>query len=236
MSLSCDLCALANICLPSNLTEQEVALLEQHLLTSVKIKKGEALYPAGKLFSGLYAVKSGSFKSIVSNSEGDVQIVGFHMPGELIGFDGYESSHTSSVIALESSMYCKISTKHLDYLNDNIKGVSKHINVMVANDIKAHHSALFMMARKTAEERVVCFLKNISDRNTRRGFSNCDFSLSMPRGDIANFLGMAPETISRLLAQLQDEKIVEINRREVHICNYEELSRRSCGHNKQYNA
>lgn len=232
MSLSCDHCALSDICLPSSLSKQEIELLEQHLVTSIKIKKGEELYSAGSIFSGLYAVKSGSFKSIVSSVEGDIQIVGFHMPGELIGFDGYASSHSSSVVALESSMYCKVSTKHLDYLTDNIKGVSKHINVMVANDIQAQHSALFMMARKTAEQRVICFLKNISDRNTKRGFSNSEFSLSMPRGDIANFLGMAPETISRLLAQLQDEKIVEINHREVHICNHEELSRRSCGQSK----
>ena len=52
-------------------------------------------------------------------------------------------------------------------------------------------------------------------------------------GDIANFLGMAPETISRLLSQLQDEKIVEFDRRNVHIMDIDELARRSCGHEGQ---
>ncbi len=52
----------------------------------------------------------------------------------------------------------------------------------------------------------------------------------MTRGDIANFLGMAPETISRLLSQLQDDQIVEFDRRNVHIMNIEQLARRSCGH------
>ena len=233
MTLSCEECALSNICLPSELTDDEIALLEKNIITSIKIKKGETLYPAGADFSGLYAVKSGSLKSILSNRDGDAQIVGFHTPGELIGFDGYDSQHASSVVALENSMVCKVPTSHLDYLCANVMGVSRHIHAMVANDVRAHNSILLLIAQKTAEERIVCFLKNISDRYRKRGFSGTDFTLSMPRGDIANFLGMAPETISRLLAQLQDENIVEFDRRDVHIKDFEELSRRSCGHNDQ---
>ena len=230
MTLSCDVCALSEICLPAGLSEEELVLLEKNVLTSIKLKKGETLYPAGEQFSGLYAVKSGSFKSAVSNSDGDAQIVGFHMPGELIGFDGYDSSHTSSVVALENSMVCKVPGSHLDFLCANIRSVSRHVHNMIANDVRAHNSVLMLIAQKSAEDRVICFLKNISDRNRNRGFSATDFTLSMPRGDIANFLGMAPETISRLLAQLQDEGIVEFNRRNVHITDYEEFTRRSCGH------
>lgn len=233
MTLSCEACALSNICLPSELSTEEIALLEKNVVTSIKIEKGETLYPAGTKFSGLYAVKSGSFKSNLSSRDGDTQIVSFHTPGELIGFDGYDSEHSTSVVALENSMVCKVPTHHLDYLCANVMGVSRHIHAMVANDVRAHNSNLLLIAQKTAEERIVCFLKNISDRYRKRGFSGADFSLSMPRGDIANFLGMAPETISRLLAQLQDEDIVEFDRRDVHINNFEELARRSCGHNDQ---
>ncbi len=230
MTLSCELCALSEICLPAGLNDDELALLEKNVLPSLKFKKGEILYAASEEFSGLYAVKSGSFKSVVSSSDGDAQIVGFHMPGELIGFDGYDAHHTSSVVALENSMVCKVPGSHLDFLCSNIKSVSKHIHSMIANDVRAHNSVLMLIAQKSAEDRVICFLKNISDRNKKRGFSSVDFTLSMPRGDIANYLGMAPETISRLLAQLQDDKIVEFDRRNVHIIDYNELTHRSCGH------
>ena len=214
----------------------ELALQEKNELNSIKLNKGEAIYHAGEEFSGLYAVKSGSFKSAVSNSDGDAQIVGFHMPGELIGFDGYDSSHTSSVVALENSMVCKVPSSHLDFLCTSIKSVSKHIHTMIANDVRAHNSVLMLIAQKSAEDRVLCFLKNISDRNRKRGFSGVDFTLSMPRGDIANYLGMAPETISRLLAQMQDEGIVEFRRRNVHVLDYDEFSRRSCGHSGKKSA
>lgn len=230
MTLSCDVCALSEICLPAGLNSEELILLEKNVITSIKLKKGEILYPAGEKFSGLYAIKSGSFKSAVSNSDGDAQIVGFHMPGELVGFDGYDSSHTSSIVALENSMVCKVPSTHLDFLCANIGSVSKHVHIMIANDVRAHNSVLMLIAQKSAEDRVLCFLKNISDRNKNRGFSSVDFTLSMPRGDIANFLGMAPETISRLLAQLQEDRVVEFDRRNVHVLDYEEFSRRSCGH------
>ncbi len=232
MTLSCDACALSGICLPAGLNDDELALLEKNVQTGQKLKKGESLYTPDEEFSGLYAVKSGSFKSAVSNSDGDAQIVGFHVPGELIGFDGYDSAHTSNVVALENSMVCKIPANHLDFLCSNIKSVSKHVHSMIANDVRAHNSVLMLIAQKSAEDRVICFLKNISDRNKKRGFSGVDFTLSMPRGDIANFLGMAPETISRLLAQLQEENIVKFDRRNVHVMDYDELSRRSCGHDQ----
>jgi len=233
MTLSCDVCALSNVCLPAGLSDEEIRLLEKNVQTGVKVKKGDLLYPAGTEFSGLFAVKSGSFKSVLSCSDGDAQIVGFHMPGELIGFDGYDSCHSSSVTALENSMVCKVPGDHLDFLCANVKGVAKHIHSMVANDVRAHNSVILLIAQKTAEDRIVCFLKNISDRFQKRGFSGTRFTLSMPRGDIANFLGMAPETISRLLAQLQSEGIVEFERRQVFIKKPDELARRSCGHDRQ---
>jgi CRP/FNR family transcriptional regulator len=232
MSLSCDICALSDICLPADLNESELVLLEKNILVGQKYIKGSQLYTSGEAFSGLYAVKSGSFKSAVSNRDGDAQIVGFHMPGELIGFDGYDTTHTSSVIALENSMVCKIPGSHLDFLCSNVKSVSKHIHSMIANDVRAHNSLLMLIAQRPVEVRVICFLKNISDRNKNRGFSATDFTLSMTRGDIANFLGMAPETISRLLSQLQDDQIVEFDRRNVHIIDIEQLTRRSCGHDE----
>lgn len=234
MALSCDACALSKICLPANLTEDEIANIEDNIVSSIKVKKGKTLYPAGEAFTGLYAIKSGSFKSMITTAEGDAQIVGFHTPGEMMGFDGFNSNHTSTVIALENSLVCQLSEDNLTHLYSNFKGVTKHIHTMVANDVRAYNSNLLLIAQKTAEERIICFLKNISDRYRKRGFSGSEFSLSMPRGDIANFLGMAPETISRILAQLQDEGIVEFERREVRILDKNKFARRACGHTDQH--
>lgn len=229
MTLSCKACALSRICLPANLTSDEIEQIEDNIVSSAKIKKGKTLYTAGEAFSGLYAIKSGSFKSVTTTSEGDAQIVGFHTPGEMMGFDGFDSNHACSAIALENSLVCKLTEKKLNRLYASFEGVTKHIHAMVASNVHTYHSNLLLIAQKTAEERIICFLKNISDRYRKRGFSGTAFSLSMPRGDIANYLGMAPETISRILAQLQDEGIVEFERREVRINNYNEFSRRSCG-------
>ena len=230
MSLSCDACALSGVCLPSGLNDAEVDVLESKILTGVRIEKGERVFEAGEDFSGLYAVKSGSFKSVLATSEGEEQIVGFHLPGELIGFDGYEAVHTVTISALETSTVCKVPTDNLDFLVSEFKGVASHVHSMVANDVKAHNSVLLLIAQKTAEDRIVCFLKNMGDRFKKRGYSGSHFTLSMPRGDIANFLGMAPETVSRLFSRLAEEGVVEFDRRNVHVIDQAEMERRSCGH------
>jgi len=230
MTLSCDDCALSGVCLPSGLDYAQIEVLESKIHTGVRVEKSKHLYDVGTPFTGLYAVKSGSFKSVLSESNGDEQIVGFHLPGELIGFDGYAAEHTVSTVALEASSVCKIPSENLDFLMSEFKGVSSHVNSMVANDVRAHNVTLLLIAKKSVEDRILCFLKNIGDRYKKRGYSPTHFTLSMPRGDIANFLGMAPETVSRLFSNLADEKLVEIDRRDVHIINPEELSRRSCGH------
>lgn len=230
MSLSCDDCALSGICLPSGLNDAEIEVLESKIHTGVRINKGQHLFEAGEEFSGLYAVKSGSFKSVLSTSEGEEQIVGFHLPGEMIGFDGYEAAHTVSIVSLEASMVCKVPTDDLSFLISEFKGVASHVHGMIANDLKAHNAILLLIAQKTAEDRILCFLKNVGDRYKKRGYSATEFSLSMPRGDIANFLGMAPETVSRLFSRLTEEKIVEFDRRNVQVINPKELDRRSCGH------
>ncbi len=230
MSLSCNRCALSGVCLPSGLDEADFQKVEEKIQTGVRVKKGRQLYSDGQDFTGLYAVKSGSFKSIVSTSDGEEQIVSFHTPGELMGFDGFGADHSVTALALEASMACKITTENLEYLTTHISGIAGHVNSMVANDINAHNSVQLLIAQKSVEDRVLCFLKNMADRFEKRGFSGTRFTLSMSRGDIANFLGMAPETVSRLFARLSDDDVVHFDQRDVHVINPKELQRRSCGH------
>jgi CRP/FNR family transcriptional regulator len=79
----------------------------------------------------------------------------------------------------------------------------------------------------SAEERFAAFLLNWADRLAQRGFSGQRFTLPMARADIANYLSLAPETVSRVLRRMIDEKVVAVSRREVEICNREALTRQA---------
>ena len=74
---------------------------------------------------------------------------------------------------------------------------------------------LLLLARRTAESRLASFLVSLSKRLGSRGFSKTEFNLVMSRHDIANYLGLAAETVSRLISKFQEAGILEVNRRRV---------------------
>jgi CRP/FNR family transcriptional regulator len=75
----------------------------------------------------------------------------------------------------------------------------------------------------TAEERLASFLLSLSSRMEERHWKDNEFNLSMPRQDIANYLGMAVETVSRLFATFQNEKIIDVDRRHITILDMQRL-------------
>ena len=76
---------------------------------------------------------------------------------------------------------------------------------------------LFFIGKRPVEERLAMFLIGLSQRFGARGLSDLRFQLSMSRHDIANYLGMAPETISRQFKRMQDQNLISINNRDITI-------------------
>ena len=82
---------------------------------------------------------------------------------------------------------------------------------------------LIFISKRPVEERLAMFLISISQRFKARGLSESRFQLPMSRQDIANYLGMAPETISRQFKKLQDQGLVSIQNRDLSINNTDAL-------------
>jgi CRP/FNR family transcriptional regulator len=82
----------------------------------------------------------------------------------------------------------------------------------------AHDEAMLMLLGKaSAEERLATFLVSLSQRFRARGFSGNEFNLSMSRHDIGNYLGLAVETVSRMFSKLQDDGVLTVHRKNIHI-------------------
>jgi CRP/FNR family transcriptional regulator len=82
---------------------------------------------------------------------------------------------------------------------------------------------LMLLGKRSAEERLASFLLSLSSRYEERGLSATSFNLSMSRQDIGNYLGLAIETVSRLFAHLQEEKILVVSRRQITILDLDRL-------------
>jgi|TARA_B100000315_G_C14595411_1_gene598728 CRP/FNR family transcriptional regulator len=193
------------------------------------MKRGENIYRAGDDFRGLYAVKSGSLKIIVSPPDGAEQIIGFSMPGELFGFDGIDDGHTCTAVALERTTLCELPLDAVAEVSREVPSLHRELYRVMAREISVDQSMLLLLARRTAEDRLAAFLLSLSKRFADRGFSQTDFTLSMSRHDIANYLGLAAETVSRLFSRLSETGLLTVHGRKIHIQDINALRRRVDG-------
>ncbi len=224
--LSCRDCSLAELCLPRGLDAQDLERFEAVVGQKPPLQSGELAYHAGDASHALYAVKSGSLKIVMSALDGEEQIIGFSMPGELFGFDGIQNGHTCTAVALERTNICELPLDSISEISKEIPSLNRELYKVMAHEISLDQSMLLLLARRNAEDRLAAFLLSLSQRFANRGFSEVDFTLSMSRHDIANYLGLAAETVSRLFSRLADGGLLSVNGRKIKIHNLQGLRQR----------
>ena len=213
--ISCLDCAIRQHCFPVNLHGGELLQLDAIIQRNRPLQKGEHLFNAGAPLLHLFAIRSGTLKTYLLSSEGEEQITGFHLPGEVLGLDGLDHfSHPSFAVALETSMVCSIPLARLEELAGSMPRLRAELLRVMSQAIHADHQQLGL-TRKAAEERLAAFLLELSQRFRARGYSAQSFILPMSRCEIANYLGLTSETVSRLLARYRERGLVEIHGREV---------------------
>jgi CRP/FNR family transcriptional regulator len=224
LKISCASCTLRELCIPQGMSEEELKLIDTVIERKKPVHKNDYLFRAGDTNRSIYAVLSGSVKTLVDNPNGEEQIVGFHLPGELLGMDGFSGdAHTCSAVALETSSVCEFPLESLDEVCHVVPSIQYAMRRIMGKEVTKDHAMLLLLGRMSAEEKLASFLISLSKRMAQRHWKPTEFNLTMPRQDIANYLGLAVETVSRLFAHLQDEEIIEVDRRRVNISDMDRL-------------
>lgn len=222
----CNNCSVKELCLPAGLDEHSLSLIDEQLKQINTVEKDEVLFKPGDRFNKLFVVRSGSVKTFLLNNKHELKIVNFNLPGEILGFDAIESEfHKLTAVALETSSICCITFKDLFSLAAKIQPLQHRLLKLASRYCDYHHH---IKLDSSATERVAFFLLDLSSRFKRRGFSAVKFSLSMSRGDIANYLGLTIETTSRTFSKLQKEKVIHFDKRYVEILNLRQLQLLAC--------
>lgn len=218
IKISCRDCSLAELCLPHGMSEAEIEELDKIVKRLPPLQAGQHLYRAGDKGRSLFAVRSGAAKSYCITESGDEQVLGFTLPGELIGLDGLSDGfYFSSSIVLETSSVCEMPFDSLEGLCNTLPGLNRQIMRVAAKEISADQQMLMQLGKRTAEERLASFLLSLSSRFSQRGLSATEFNLPMSRQDIGNYLGLAIETVSRLFAHFQELGLLQVNRKQITI-------------------
>lgn len=216
LTVDCQNCRLGDICLPIALSNDAITRLSKIVKHGKILQQNDSLYRQNSTFSSIYALKSGSIKTVAITADGEEQITGFYLPGEILGIDGLNTHlHRTTSIALETTAVCEIPFVHLEALSLEIPELQRRCFHLMSQEISSQQQLLLMLAKKTAEERVAFFIINLSDRYARYGFKSEVVQFPMSRQDIANFLGLTIETVSRVFNKLQQQKLIESNRREL---------------------
>ena len=216
--VACSQCSLVELCLPKGLTYEELEIFEQTVHPKKPLKKSEYLYRAGELMSSLYTVKTGAFKANIDSADGQENIVGFFLPGELIGLDGIASGeYQCDIIALGDAHVCQLPYQEFQRISNQFPILREEILSISSSNMTTAQKMLFFIGKRPVEERLSMFLIGLSQRFGARGLSELRFQLSMSRHDIANYLGMAPETISRQFKKMQNQGLISINNRDITI-------------------
>ena len=181
-----------------------------------KISQGESLYREYDHFEFIYAVHSGSFKSTLALVDGCEQVNNFHMAGELLGLDGVANGrHASGAAALEDSEISMVSYTHLHELATAMAGLHHTVIRLFSREIVRGNQHMVMLGSLNSAQRLAAFLLNQSESLSARGYSAVDFNLKMSRGDIGSFLGLTLETISRTFSELQQQRLLKVDRRHI---------------------
>jgi CRP/FNR family transcriptional regulator len=197
-------------------TGNDAARLIELMAGRRKVRQGECLYRERESFQYLYAIHSGSFKTTLPLADGCEQVSNFHMNGELLGLDGVaEGLHASSATALEDSEVCMLSFAYLSELCATAGGMQSSMMRLISREIVRSNGHVAVLGSLNSAQRLAAFLLNQSQRLRARGYSAVEFHLKMTRGEIGSFLGMTLETVSRTFTELQQQRLVKVDRRHI---------------------
>ncbi|MCP3387591.1 helix-turn-helix domain-containing protein [Bradyrhizobium sp. CCGB12] len=191
-------------------------------LSEFKYRRGSEIYGEKEPAEYIYQVKSGTVRSYKLLSDGRRQISAFHVPGDIFGLEN-SGVHRFTTEAVVDTTVRLIRRESLDSAAENDGALIRNLLCMTTTNLRHAEDHMLLLGRKTSMERVAAFLIEMDRRLTAAGI----LSLPMTRRDIADYLGLTIETISRSLSYLRELGIlrfIDNNQRHLVIMDRQQLA------------
>lgn len=210
---NCHLCQAGSLCLPLSISTK--ILPDRIERTQRELKRGQILFKQGQVQDMLIVVCSGAIKSRQHNSNGEERVLGVSIPGEVVGLDSFDrGEYAYDAVATSVTKVCEI--RHSD-LQSNIASQPKLYQLIMTRMRHDYEVLNSVISRKNAAERLAGLICNLSNRFAATGCSAIDFNLGLSRSELANYLGLANETVSRILTRFSKDGLLAANARRTHI-------------------
>ena len=221
----CTACAFSAGCIATGQDEEAMRRVQCVVEHLGPYHVGDAIFRTHEPFRAIYAVRAGMVKTQVVDGDGHEQVLGFYLPGEAVGLNAiHPERYPCDAAALDTVYVCRFSFPTVrelaqqvpDLLMNLLRALSKEIgtSAMLAGDY-------------SADERMAAFLLDLGERLAERRQSATQLHLAMPRSDIANYLRLAPETVSRVLARFREQGLIRVDGREIELTDVPRLRERA---------
>ncbi len=189
-----------------------------------RVHAGQSVFAMGQEFGGLYVVRFGALKTVLTQADGSESVIAFSLQGDLLGADGACKQH----YWCENSALTDCEVIRLpadDYFAPGRAGdgIEHMIYWAISREIARRQACHAITHAAKSEVRVARFLLGLSEHQAAQGLSRKCLRLPMTRRDIGSYLGITLETVSRALSAMHQLKIIEVSSRDVTINDMESL-------------
>jgi CRP/FNR family nitrogen fixation transcriptional regulator len=187
-------------------TVDPVAAALQSIGTVLKVKRNAAVFNQGDPARHVYKVIGGAIRTCRVLVDGRRQIADFHLPGDVFGLD-WQCEHGFTAEALADAVIVSYPRTQLELAAETQAAVQKLLMSQLARSLSATQNHVVMLGRQTAQERLAWFLLRIMARSA----DGTELELPMSRLDIADYLGLTIETVSRGMSQFKRLHLITVS-------------------------
>lgn len=204
----CGACPVRTLTVCAALEPEELRRMAD-ILQTVRIDPGKTVFSEGDEAEALYNVTAGTVKLYKLLPDGRRQITGFLVTGDFLGLAVNESyAYTAETVT--TATLCRFPRRKIEGLLDEFPRMQRRLFSMASNELAAAQDQMLLLGRKTAKEKICSFLLMLSQRAARRGHKDNPVFVPMSRADIADYLGLTTETVSRTFTQLKTAGVISL--------------------------
>ncbi len=204
----CGACPVRSLTVCSALEEEELSRLAD-IVQLQRLDSHQTIFSEGDAASSLFNVTAGTVKLYKLLPDGRRQITGFLFSGDFLGLSVHDRYAYSAETVVTTSI-CRFPRRQMDTLLEEFPKLQRRLFSMASTELAAAQDQMLLLGRKTAREKIASFLLGLSRRAARRGQRDNPVQVPMSRSDIADFLGLTTETVSRTFTQLKANGVIRL--------------------------
>ncbi|MBZ6078653.1 Crp/Fnr family transcriptional regulator [Microvirga puerhi] len=205
---ACTSCDTRRMAVCSALQDDEVAELER-AMSFVRLESNTSLVEEGEPRRRVYTLTSGLLRLSLALPDGRRQITGFLMPGDYLGLADDEI-YAQTAEAVVPSGLCSFSVRDMDRLMERYPRLRDRLHLMTRAALRQARETQMILGRLAPSEKVASFLLHMSNRAAAYGRPESPVPLPMTRTDIADYLGLTIETVSRTFTKLKTQGLIRL--------------------------